>query len=216
MTHYSQYPMMRPYVGRHFGQGGVPSLLLVGESHYLPEGATQHLTPEVWYAGDSSTLTPDEIGWISTETVFNEGRDEGFSNRAHSIWRNSLREINDHGPRYADYTRVADYIAFYNFFLRPGIKGQSPIIAPRDVELANAAFAVHFETIKPSVVVFLSGLAHGHFHPPATCSVPVVRTPHPGCKWWNTPTRKYGNRRGRDILGEFVCSLNWPQGIAPT
>lgn len=215
MTHYNQYPMMRPYVGKHFGRAGTPALLLVGESHYLPEGATQHLSADTWYAGSSSTLTSAEIGWISTADLFDEARNEGFSNKAHTIWRNALWEINEHGPGYSDHTRVADDITFYNFFLRPGIKGKSLVVASRDVQLANDAFVVHFETLKPSAVVFLSRLAHSHFRPPAKCSIPVVATPHPGCKWWNTSTPKYGDRRGRDILGDFVRSLNWPQSVAP-
>lgn len=215
MNHYTKYPMMRPYVGKHFGTAGVPALLLVGESHYLPDGASQHLSAERWYASSSETLEPEEKRWISTAAIFEASRAEGFSNSAHSIYKNALLEINQHGPRYSDYKCVADDVAFYNFFLRPGIEGESLVVEPQDVELANEAFRVHCEALKPSAVVFLSILAHNYLQLPDTCAVPVVATPHPGHEWWNRVAHKYGNRRGRDILADFVRNLNWPQKAVP-
>jgi hypothetical protein len=125
MDFYKQYPMMRPYVGNNFQDATTPSLLLIGESHYLPKGSSQHLNAETWYASSSDTLSEKEIFWINTAAILEDSRAEGFSNRAHSIWRNSLWEINEHGPRYSDYKRVADDIAFYNFFLRPGLENHS-------------------------------------------------------------------------------------------
>lgn len=211
MTHYTQFPMMRPYVGKNFHDAGKPSLLLIGESHYLPEDSTQHITAETWYASSSETLSPDEREWISTAALLNASRAEGFANTAHSIWSKPLWEINEHGPRYPDYKRVADDIAFYNFFLRPGLEGDSLAIAPQDVEIANEAFRIHYEALKPTAVVFLSSLAHNHFHPAEPLSVPVISTPHPGCKWWNTVVPKYGNKRGRDILADFIKTTNWLQ-----
>lgn len=211
MTHYTLFPMMRPYVGKHFHDAGKPSLLLIGESHYLPEDSTQHITAETWYASSSETLSPDEREWISTAALLDASRAEGFSNTAHSIWSNPLWEINEHGPRYSDYKRVADDIAFYNFFLRPGLEGDSLAVAPQDVEIANEAFRAHYEALKPTAIVFLSSLAHNHFRPSEPLSVPVIATPHPGCEWWNRVAQKYGNRRGRDILADFIKTTNWPQ-----
>lgn len=202
---------MRPYVGKNFHDSGTPSLLLIGESHYLPDDATQHLTAEKWYASSSETLSPQERGWIDTAAIMEESRAAGFSNRAHSIWRNSFTEINDHGPRYSDYKRVADDIACYNFFLRPGLKGASLAVVSQDVEIANEAFRVHCEALKPTAIVFLSSLAHSHFHPSELFSIPVVATPHPGHEWWNRVAQKYGDRRGRDILADFIKTINWPQ-----
>ena len=216
MNYYEQYPMMRPYVGKDFGRSGAPALLLVGESHYLPHGSTQHLSADTWYGGTSATLNAEEVEWISTARILAAARDERFVNKAHSIWSNALREINEHGPRYPDYTRVADDVASYNFFLRPGVEGESLAVTPQDVQLANEAFAAHFESLNPTAVVFLSSLAHNHFQTPSTCSAPVVSTPHPGCQWWNRVAPRYGNRRGRDILADFVRSLDWSQRATPT
>lgn len=203
--------MMRPYVGDNFHDANTPSLLLVGESHYLPEGSSQHLSAERWYAGSSDTLSPEEIGWISTKVVLKEFRSEGTSNAAFSIWSNAFREINRYGPRYSDYKRVADDIAFYNFFLRPGLEGKSLAVSAQDVEFANEAFRAHHQALKPTAIVFLSSLAHNHFHPSEPLSVPVIATPHPGCAWWNRVAQKYGNKKGRDILADFIKTTNWPK-----
>jgi hypothetical protein len=57
---YEQYPMMRPHFGSNFHGANIPSLLLIGESHYLLEDSSQHLSPEKWYTSNSDTLSPDE------------------------------------------------------------------------------------------------------------------------------------------------------------
>ncbi len=64
MNFYEHYPMMRPYTGKHFHDACAPSLLLIGESHYLPERSSQHLRAETWYGSYSDTLSKLEIQWI--------------------------------------------------------------------------------------------------------------------------------------------------------
>jgi hypothetical protein len=211
MKFYEQYPTMRPYVGKHYYDTGIPSLLLIGESHYVPCDSKHDTTPEAWYSGSSDTLPEDELYYISTAQLIEDSRAEAFSNPAHSIWRNSFMEINQFGPAYADFTRVADDIAFYNFFLRPAFTGDSLVVAPQDVEIANEAFRAHYEALKPTAVVFLSSLARDYFHPTVPVSVPVIATPHPGCPWWNREAQEYGNKRGRDILADFIKTTNWPK-----
>jgi hypothetical protein len=210
MKFYEQYPMMRPYIGKHYYDKDTPSLLLIGESHYIPEGSKHDTTAEAWYAGDSVTIHDDDLlYYISTSKLIEDSRSAGFSNKAHSIWRNSLSEINQFGPNYSDYTCVADDVAFYNFFLRPAFTGDSLEVKPPDVEFANEAFVVHCEKLKPTAVIFLSILARNHLRPLPSMSIPIIATPHPGCKWWNTKTSKYGNRRGRDILADYIKTTNW-------
>jgi hypothetical protein len=211
MKHYEQYPTMKPYVGSYYPNTTKPSLLLIGESHYIPEDSTLDTAPAIWYSGTSESLSEDELYYISTAKIIEESRAEAFSNKAHSIWRNSFLEINEFGPRYADFMRISDDIAFYNFFLRPAFTGDSLIVTPQDIEIANEAFHIHYKTLKPTAVVFLSRLAFNYFQPATPISVPVIATPHPGCKWWNKSAQKYGNRRGRDILGDFIKTINWPK-----
>jgi len=202
--------MMRPYRGKHYGDTGIPRLLLIGESYYVPPGSKLNRSGEAWYAGSSDILTETERGFIDTTELIEDSRSEGFSNKAHSIWRNSFSEINQFGPGYSDFKRVADDIAYYNFFLRPALTGVSLEVTSQDVEIANEAFVMHCETLKPTGIVFLSRLACSHCRLPESISIPVVATPHPSCRWWNRAAKCYGNKRGRDILGEFIKKTNWP------
>jgi len=201
---------MRPYVGNNFHDARTPSILLIGESHYLPKGSSQHLNADTWYEGNRDTLSADEVDYISTASLINEGCKEGFSNKAFAIWRSSFREINEYGPRYSDYTRVADDIAFYNFFLRPSLEGESLKVALQDHEIANDAFRLHYRVLKPTAIILLSSLAREHLDPPEP-PVPVVAAPHPASQWWNRVSHRYGNKKGREVLADFIKTINWPQ-----
>jgi hypothetical protein len=212
MELYTRYPMMQPYLGSNFHGVGIPALLFIGESHYLPEGSVQHLTPEAWYGGSWSNLNEDERAYISTDAVLRNSKSMGFNNKAHSIWRNSFSVVNEHGPRYRDHTQVADDIAFCNFFLRPGLKGKSLFVAREDVDVANEAILFILEKLKPSAVVFLSSLARYHFR--HVNAVPFVSTPHPSSRWWNRASAKYGGRSGRQVLADYIRALNWSKSFA--
>ncbi len=169
MKFYEQYPMMRPYVGKHYYDTRTPSLLLIGESHYIPEGSQHDITPEAWYYANSTTIQDDDlVFYISTSKIIEKSRTDGFSNAAHSIWRNSFSEINQFGPSYSDYKRVADDIAFYNFFLRPAFTGDSLEVKPQDTEFANEAFIGHCEKLKPTASHFP---LDSRSQPLTTCSV---------------------------------------------
>lgn len=208
--------MMRPYTGMNFQTPDRPALLLIGESHYLPSDSRLDVTPDVWYSGSAERLNDDERGFINTKEIIEESAISRFSNKAHSIWRNSLSVINESGPAYSDYVQVAHDIAFYNFFLRPAFTGDSLVVQPIDEEFANEAFVEHYQELKPTAVVFLSSLAYRHFRHPASATVPFIVTPHPGCQWWNRVAKKYGNKRGRDTLRDFIQTLNWPKELTGT
>lgn len=202
-----RYPMIVPYIGRYFCSPDHPSLLLVGESHYLPEGSTQHNTPEAWYTGDATTLNKIEAAWISTAKIIEDSRKERFRNRGHSIWKNSLAVINDAGPRYQDSTQACDHVAFLNFFLRPAREGLSLRVADEDSRLANLRLQEFLARYQPDGLVFVSVLARSKWEKSKDFSIPTVTTPHPCSSWWNRTVKKYGNRKGREILSDFTESI---------
>jgi hypothetical protein len=209
---YTRYPMMAPHVGDNYHRRTSPSLLLVGESHYLPHGASQHLKPTDWYGGDRQTLKPEEARWLDTAGILANACKQGFPRKAHWIWKNAFEVINAAGPQYADARQVANDIAFVNFFLRPAPeKGGSLAghLTPQDIDIANAAFAMHLEQLAPTAVVFVSRLARRNFRPAASFAIPVISTPHPTSHWWNRVSPRYGGKRGRDVLADYVASLDW-------
>jgi hypothetical protein len=91
------------------------------------------------------------------------------------------------------------------------LEGDSLAVSAQDVEFANEAFRAHYRALRPTAIVFLSSLAHSHFQPREPLSVPVITTPHPGCAWWNRVAQKYGSKRCRDILADFIKTTNWPR-----
>lgn len=217
MDFFTRYPMMAPHIGRNYHICTKPSLLLVGESHYLPDGAIQHLTPAAWYGGSHKTLDPVEAYWLNTSRVLENACADNFRNRAHWIWKNTFEVINDAGPQYPEAREVANDVAFVNFFLRPAPKRGGSLaghLTDDDVELANVAFAMHLERLAPTAVVFVSRLGHRWFQPAVPLTVPVISIPHPTSQWWNRKAKGYGGKRGRDVLTDFIATLEWPKARA--
>jgi hypothetical protein len=207
MSVLDRYPMMAPFVGSKFTSATEPSFLLVGESHYLPEDSTQHLNVDNWYSGTHETLTDIERSWIDTSGIVGGSRRNGFKNKAHSIWKNSISVLNGAGPNYEDFTRACDHIAFCNFFLRPAKHGLSLEVAQQDRLSANERLRAFLADHKPNAMVFLSALARSHWEGEG-CIIPTITTPHPSSQWWNRRAKKYGGKTGKEALSEFV-STEW-------
>lgn len=209
MNIYDKYPMMKPFIGESFGLSDRPALFLIGESHYLPKNSTIHLNPGKWYSGVADQLNQKEIKWISTSSIIKRSRETGFKRKSHSIWRKSFKVINNSGPAYLDYSEVAKDIAFSNFFLRPARQGDSLKPQQPDITIANETLLMNYQKLNPTALVFLSRLAFQNFQLQDSIDIPVIATPHPASNWWNRAAKKYGNRRGQDILRDFVKTLHW-------
>lgn len=196
--------MMTPFVGRRFTGSTGPRILLVGESHYLPEPSTQHHDADGWYSGSSATLTDKEIGWISTASIVRHACEDGFKNKAHWIWKHAFQAINEAGPGYERFVDVAEDVAFYNFFQRPALKGKSLRPTAQDVAVANEVFGETVRTLEPRAVAFISQRAWRNFRGKKTFELPMVGTAHPTCAHWNRVSRSYGDRTGKQVLIDFV------------
>lgn len=224
---YARYPGMRPYRGTRYGEPGRPRLLLVGESHYLPELASAHHDAAAWYRSDAAALREEErvktgsddewSGWIDTAGVVTHACTSNFANPAHWIWKNAFRVINQAGPRYREARTVGEDVAFFNFFLRPALRGDSlrGHLTDEDLELANRVFEHRLDELQPTAIVFLSRLAANRCASRGRLNVPCLATPHPTSHWWNRASAKYGGRCGRELLSEFVAThLRW-EAAAP-
>jgi hypothetical protein len=205
---YRKYPTLRPFVGERFADRSKPAILLVGESHYLPSDSTAHLDPEHWYAGSADALSAVETSWMNTAHGVTAACREHFKNKAHSIWRESLRVLNDHGPRHEHFVAATQDVAFYNFFLRPARQGKSLQVTPRDEDFANRAFEHWRSELAPTTIIFLSALAHRSLR--VRGETPVAVVPHPASHWWNRTSPKYGGKTGRARFAEIVEALRWP------
>ena len=212
MEIYERYPMMRPFVGDRFHVRSKPSILLVGESHYLPSSSVQYRSVESWYEGDASSLSPKEHGWINTSKVVKEAVDTGFRIRAHSIYRESFKVINRYGPQYTTIGAIAADLAYFNFFLRPALQGKSLEVTNEDARIANEVFLFNVREMNPTGIVFLSTLAAQWLSAKLDIpGIPIVKVPHPASHWWNRKAKKYGGRTGKEVLEAYVVGLEWPR-----
>jgi len=174
-----RYPSFAPFIGERYGKRLHDDgfrLLLVGESHYLPEAATLHLDADRWYASDVHALEREQdawhrlhpndeekdwLAWIDTAGVVKSACKTNFVRPGHWIWKNAFEVVNEAGPRYDDPSAVAQDIAFLNFFVRPARTGESlkGHLTPLDRELANTIFARRIAELRPTHVAFLSRFA---------------------------------------------------------
>ena len=217
MNIYDQYPEMHYYRGKNYRPGADNALLVIGESNYLADEDenTQHLDPEVWYKGNSSTLNDEAKLWINSAQIIINERDKGsngFTNRAHSIYREGFKKINEYGPKYPDYRQVIDDVVFYNFFLRPAKEGKSikESLSAIDITIAQEHLARLIKELQPKAILFLSSLAFNH-RGDIPQDIICGRAPHPGSQWWNRQTGAYGhdNLPGHVAVKDVVEKLRW-------
>ena len=102
---------MQPWMGDHYQDDRHKRLLIIGESHYLPEGSTIHHDSDAWYTGSQNDLSDEERKWVCTA-----GNIRGAWNRAHTIYREIARELSrildERGLTHDDF--VFQHIAYCN------------------------------------------------------------------------------------------------------
>lgn len=231
---HTRFPTFAPFVGKRYAarlhSDTAPRLLLIGESHYLPDAATLHHDPATWYASDQDDLlrqqsdwahtnpntADDWLAWIHTAGVVATACAQRFANPSHGIWKNAFEVINDAGPQHPEPRAVADDIAFLNFFLRPARTGASlrGQLSALDIRLANDVLAHRIAELRPTAIAFISQLAARRCDDRTTGDIPRVATPHPTSQWWNRSSAAYDNLRGRDLLDRFVRTI-WPLARPP-
>lgn len=208
-----RYPEMTPYVGNQYSEAQKHgcALLVIGESHYLPEKSTIHKDCFAWYASNHEKLTDEEKGWISTRDIIVEELQKNFPNQAHGIWKFGYQKINQWGPVFSDYRRLFPYTVFFNFYLRPANQGSTfrELLTPYDNDIANENFKYMVEQYKPNGIIFLSRLAFESCEAKNGLAIPVAGAPHPTCRWWNIKCVKYGSRYGRDLVQDGMVGFDW-------
>jgi hypothetical protein len=213
-----QYPQLKPYIGPRFGMDGMPAILLIAESHYVPEDedTKQHLDAEKWYAGAHGTTSGYTLSCINTADIF----PTIAKKQPNSIHGILPREINKNGPRLENLD-ILKYLAFYNFYLRQAreylrsagdLKGpKGLVVTPLDTEYANAAFSYWVKKLNPTAIVFTSRNAWNHLDKSLLANIPHVSLPHPKRPWWNRTSKRYGNKTGCQMFADFIKSLAWPK-----
>ncbi|RLA08001.1 MAG: hypothetical protein DRQ51_04030 [Gammaproteobacteria bacterium] len=211
LEYFKKFPMMVPRIGCDYKNKLHKRLLIVGESHYLPNESSTHLNSENWYRDVSKKdLTVKEIQWISTENIITSSLKDNFKNKAHWIYKNIAYELNESGLKLDNFRSAINHICYYNYFLRPAKQGKSLEVAKKDIETAEEVLKWFIEKYKPELIIFTSSLAGIKAKPILDkAEISYVITPHPTCQWWNRIAKKYGNIRGRDLFRKFLNENKW-------
>ena len=200
--HLKRFPGMKPWIGDHYRDERHKRLLVVGESHYLPEGSTIHRDPDVWYTRSQNDLTDKEREWISTS-----GNISGEWSRAHTIYREIARELSrtldERGLPHDDF--VFRHIAYCNFFLRPApVEGGSiaAYVGQRDLAVAEEVLTWFMRSYRPELVAVASKAAGRHAERLlASSRTPCLITYYAGSPFWMT--------RFRDDFSDFLRDRQW-------
>ena len=152
--HLSRFPCMHPWIGSEYLEGRI---LIVGESHYMPEGSTINLSSATWYSATQDNLTDSERSYIDTvECVRYRLSDEG-----RRVLRNNT---------YVRINRVVPFnrIAFCNYFFRPAVFKtgiRSVGIEQADLQVSQTIIQWFVKEHRPRVVIVASKLAGQYASP---------------------------------------------------
>ena len=152
--HLRRYPCMQPWIGSEYRESRI---LVVGESHYMPEGSTINLHPESWYNSTQENLADCELAYIHTVKCV----EYRLSGEGRATLRNNA---------YVRINRVVPFnqIAFFNYFFRPASYKQgigSVGIEQSDLKVSQEIMRWFVKQHQPRLVIVASKLAGGYTGP---------------------------------------------------
>ena len=209
--HLQRFPCMRPWIGSRYRDRLHKRLLVIGESHYLPDQSSIHRDPTRWYRSSQEDLSEEEVRWANTA-----GNITGRWFRGHTIYReirNAIARILQEGGVTPDDFPL-NHVAYCNYFLRPApVTGGSMAGNEdrQDVAVAEQLLRWFILRHRPQLVILTSRFAGRYAEDIVRgYGIPCLSTPHPGSRWWNTEARSYGNLTGRDLFHRFLKEQHWP------
>ena len=174
ISHYQAYPAMLPFVGEEYVSEQHKKVLVIGESHYLPEGSTVHHDAEAWYAGSQESLNDEEVAWTNTREVIMWHHDKKTG---------LVRKINQEieGVGFGESKPGIQHIAFMNAFQRPSREKDSikEYETEKDISLSADVIRAVVDILKPDTVIFASKYAWEKFHTAIGERAKIERVCHP-------------------------------------
>ena len=209
---YQRYPQFRPFVGNQYA-GSPVKILILGESHYLPEGSTIHKVADKWYGGDYKGLNDEEKKWTRTRGVVNSGSGQKWTKKGHLIFRNLELALIDAGLPKCD--NMFSHVAYMNSFQRPAICKESISVKQRDIDVAVEVINGVVEIIKPNLILFVSRKAGKHLAKKINLEPGVKASvfPHPASAWW---LRESKHGVGKDLFVARVKEAMLSNPTSPT
>lgn len=206
IEHFRKFPAMKPYIGKNFGNGIYPKILMVGESHYLPNNSTISSSPENWYNSKQKELTAEEVDWINTRKILSGD----WKPRGHMIFR----ELNDRLKKLMTPSKVRamNNVSFMNGFQRPApAKGESikNFCKPIDYDIGAQTIAKTVTILEPELVLFVSKLAWDKLgskipKPEFKTEFNFVCHPGTGGRYWHSKKYNHGVRKFEAIIKKVI------------
>ena len=213
VSHYRQYPLLYPWVGREFASQS-PRILVLGESHYLKRESVFHHDAAAWYAGVEIPET-QEKDWIYTRQLISRGIANRWRQKSKLIYSNIERALGEAGLSGDEERSPFQRIAFMNYFQRPAqVTGNSIVVSDLDRKHSAIVLSSVLYILKPQIVIFSSALAWEsaqelRINRP---EIRFVKTTHPATRWWHTRMKKYKGQSGKEI---FIQALQPQLGGNP-
>lgn len=210
---YRERPFLKPFVGKRYESAAHRKLLVVGESHYAPEGETFHRNVEGWYDGSTKVTEAMPLYWnCFTRRTFADFKAGRFSKAI-------LGELG----ALCGAENPAEEVAFCNYFLRPAENRKSfrEICTELDRKMSAENFARVrvLAALSPDVVCFASkeAIVCAEEDFPKFCGRKlwddnghIFYVNHPASSWWNKATRPdyFHGLTSREFFREQL-SENW-------
>lgn len=206
-SHFTLYPNLLPWVGAGYRRAEL-KILLLGESHYLPQGVTYHHDAHAWYSG-LEIPSAEDLKWMTTRSIIRNGLKREWKGPSKTIYRNLSTALKMVG--FAPDAAPFENLAYMNFFQRPAEKtGDSIKVKEIDRQVSAATVAHVVSCLRPNLVVFCSSLAwracnEERLLPRLKSNGCVVgTTPHPASAWWNRQSLTRGGKSGRQVFCDLV------------
>ncbi|MBF3053036.1 hypothetical protein HKW90_01265 [Pseudomonas aeruginosa] len=207
VEHYSRYPNLLPWVGTGYCASPL-KLLILGESHYLPEEVTYHRDPEAWYAG-VDLPADNSVAWMRTRGVVAKGLETNWKGKSKTIFRRLSVSLAEAGL--SNGAAPFTSLAYMNYFQRPAeVTGKSIRVSDLDRMVSAQVLEEVAQVLQPHAILFCSKLAWNaaasqELIPSLRAADRVVdHTPHPASPWWYRTARKLQGRSGRDVFLEIL------------
>lgn len=201
LSHLQKHPNYLPHIGKNFEQAP-QRIMIVAESHYVPEIYDGLITADSWYANSENIYRTlgESSGWFETRGVLKaffrdrkENKVKGgltlFAN-LETAYKTVFKEVS-----------LFEECVYINYFQRPAEKqGDSIQIDKRDSTIALENLLVLIDVLKLDKIIFTSSKAYKDFIANTSKEqrklLPYVGSvPHPSASsWWNRTSTKYGTK----------------------
>jgi hypothetical protein len=205
IDHYKKYPCMMPFIGCKYNEAKL-KLMIIAESHYLPEDSDKNLDASLWYENNESILSEEEKNWINTRKILNGE----WNNEGHKIYKNIEKSLSEIPGFKANNThRCMDSVVFMNAYQRPANYGNSisEILDKNiDNEVATSTICKVIEVVCPDLVIITSIFVVNQLWDdiPEFPNVKWGFTAHPASLYWNKSAYEYNKEKFKRIITDAL------------